>query len=92
MDLRFPEILPGYSLSCGFLSDFFPNPQIFYSLLSSRLVVWCVVFPHSLSDAEIYSVANRSGPSQAVNPQLRMASDLTEITPDFYSSKVCQLP
>jgi hypothetical protein len=30
----------------------------------------------------------RSGPSQAVNPQRRTASDLTEITPDFYSSKV----
>ena len=35
---------------------------------------------------------NRSGPSQAVNPQRRTASDLTEITPDFYSSKVRQLP
>ena len=27
-----------------------------------------------------------------LDPQRRTASDLTEITPDFYSSKVCQLP
>ena len=33
------------------------------------------------------SCGNRSSPSQAVNPQRRTASDLTEITSDFYCSK-----
>jgi hypothetical protein len=61
------------------------------NLLSNLMEVYHS--PSNFPDPNGYfGMGIRSGPSQAVNPQRRTASDLTEITPDFYSSKICQLP